>query len=92
MNTIKDVAAALSAGRSDKHDVALAQKTGLSRQSISRVLSGKHNFSVSTLLALAEANGQELVLLPRGVARALISPQTDEYVPIATKSSNLRDL
>src|SRR2546428_12019917 len=71
MNTLKSIAESLRHGRKDTSDVELASKTGLTRQSVSRALSGKHNFNVTSLLAIAEATGQEVLLVPREVARAL---------------------
>jgi hypothetical protein len=71
VNTLNSIAESLRQGRKATSDVELASQTGLTRQSVSKALSGKHNFNVTTLLALAEANGQEVLVVPREVARAL---------------------
>ncbi len=49
----------------------LSQEAGISRQTLSNVLSGRADFKVTTLLALADRLGLELVLLPADVARGL---------------------
>jgi transcriptional regulator with XRE-family HTH domain len=71
MNTLSSIAESLCQGRKGNSDVELASKTGLSRQSIGKALSGNHNFNVTTLLAIAEATDQEVLVVPREVARAL---------------------
>ena len=91
MNTLKGIAESLRLGQKGAFDVELASKTGLSRQSIGRALSGEHNFNVNTLLAIAEANGQEVLIVPREVARALqgshLAPQS-----IPTMADDLKSL
>jgi DNA-binding phage protein len=91
MNTLSSIAESLRQGRKEAFDVDLAKKTGLSRQSISKALSGKHNFNVTTLLAIADANDQEVMVVPRDVARAfkgsnLIAPR------VATMTDELKEL
>lgn len=73
-------------------DVDLASKTGLTRQSISRALSGAHNFNVNTLLAIAEANGQEALLVSRDVARALVGSGLPTARLVPALSDGIRDL
>ncbi|MFC6281134.1 MULTISPECIES: helix-turn-helix domain-containing protein [Polaromonas] len=92
MNTLKSIAESLRKGRKDSSDVDLASKTGLTRQSVSRALSGDHNFTVTTLLAIAEANGQEVVLVPRDVARALSGSNQPPGQSVATMTDELRRL
>lgn len=92
MNTLKSIADSLRQGRRDASDVELASKTGLTRQSVSRALSGVHNFNVTTLLAIAEANGQEVLLVPREVARALTGANQPPGMRIATMTDALRNL
>lgn len=92
MNTLKSLAESLRQGRKDISDVELASKTGLTRQSVSRALSGEHNFNVTTLLAIAEANGQELVLVPREVARALSGSNQRAGNSVSTITDDLRNL
>ena len=91
MNTLQAIAEALSQGRAAKSDVALAEVSGLTRQSIARALSGDHNFSVTTLLAIAEANGQEVLIVDREVARA-ITNTAPGAVSVPTITSDLRNL
>lgn len=67
MTTLKAIANSLLAGRQKRADI------DLTRQSIGRALSGDHNFGVTMLLAIAEANGQEVLIVPRGTVRALIA-------------------
>lgn len=92
VNTLKSVAEGLKQGRTLKSDVALAKATGLTRQSISKALSGTHNFSVTTLLAIAEANGQELVLVPRQVARAILGTDAPPGQTVQSMTDDLRNL
>lgn len=91
MNTLNSIAESLRLGRKGRFDVELAQKTGLSRQSVSKALSGNHNFNVTTLLAIAEANGQEVLVVPREVARALKG--SNQTAPsVATITDDLKSL
>jgi transcriptional regulator with XRE-family HTH domain len=44
---------------------------GLSRQTMNNVLKGTEDYKLSTLLAVAERLGLELVILPKSAARGL---------------------
>lgn len=92
MNTLKNIAENLRQGRGVANDVALAKQTGLTRQSISRALSGDHNFNVTTLLAIAQANGQEVMLVPRDVARALAGTHQPLGQTVPTMADELKRL
>lgn len=92
MTTLKAIANSLLAGRQKKTDIDLARQTGLTRQSIGRALSGDHNFGVTTLLAIAEANGQEVLVVPRGTARALIASDQLKTQHVTTMTEGLGDL
>ena len=92
MNTLQAIADSLVAGSQGKSDVALAQQTGLARQSIGRALSGQHNFSVLTLLAIAEANGQQVLLVPRDAARAITGPRQAPAQSVSTMVGDLKHL
>lgn len=92
MNTLKSLAEGLRRNRKIVSDVDLASRTGLTRQSVSRALSGKQNFTVTTLLALADANGQEVLLVPKQVARALMEDNTLPTDRISTMIDKIRDL
>jgi len=92
MNTLKSIADSLRLGRKGDSDVALATTTGLTRQSVSRALSGVHNFNVTTLLAIAEANGQEVLIVPKEMARALAGANAPPAKAITTITDGIRDL
>ena len=92
MNTLSSIAESLRQGRKDTSDVELSIRTGLTRQSVSRALSGQHNFNVTSLLAIAEANGQEVMVVPREVARALIGSNETQVQRVATMTDNLKHL
>ena len=92
MNTLKAIAKGLVSGRKPLTDSDLARQTGLTRQSISRALSGEHNFGVTTLLAIAEANGQEVLIVPRDVARAFEYSGQLNVQHVATMTEGLQDI
>jgi transcriptional regulator with XRE-family HTH domain len=50
---------------------ALREAAGVSRQTLTNVLKGTEDFKVSTLLAVADRLGLELLLLPKAAARGL---------------------
>jgi DNA-binding phage protein len=92
MTTLKAIAKGLLSGRKPLTDIDFARQTGLTRQSISRALSGEHNFGVTTLLAIAEANGQEVLIVPRDVARAFESSGQVNVQHVTTMTEGLQDL
>jgi len=92
MNTLQTIAESLRQGRKSMSDAELARRAGLTRQSVSRVLSGKHNFKFNSLLAIAEANEQVVMLIPREAARALMGISEPETPHIATMTSDLLSL
>jgi DNA-binding phage protein len=92
LNTLKAIATGLLDGRKALTDVDLARQTGLTRQSISRALSGEHNFGVTTLLAIAEANGQKVLIVSREVASAFESSGQLNVQHVATMTEGLQDL
>ena len=92
MNTLKAIAKGLVSGRKPLTDIDRARQTGLTRQSISRALSGEHNFGVTTLLAIAEANGQEVLIVPRDVARAFEYSGQLNVQHVATMTEGLQDI
>lgn len=73
MKTLAQVATTLrmQLERVGKTQEALGQEAGISRQTLSKVLSGRADFKVTTLLALADRLGLELVLLPKEIARGM---------------------
>ncbi len=71
MKTIAELSQSLRAAlkRSGMTQEALRQAAGLSRQTAVNVFKGSEDFKLSTLLAVADKLGLELVLLPRQAAR-----------------------
>lgn len=55
----------------------LRKNAGISRQTLTNVLSGNSDFKVTTLLAVADRLGLDVILLPKAVARGL----ADELTP-----------
>lgn len=54
----------------------LAADAGITYRTLSHVLSGEHDFKVSTLMAVADRLGLELVLVPKE-ARAMFPPDLE---------------
>ncbi len=54
----------------------LSGSAGVSRRTLTHVLSGEHDFKVSTLLVLADRLGLELVLVPKALASAASASAT----------------
>ena len=73
MNSIPAISAALrrQLQQSGRTGQSLREAAGLSRQTFTNVMSGDNDFKLSTLLALADRLGLELLLLPKGAARGL---------------------
>lgn len=62
---------------------ALRQRVGLSRRTMTNVFSGEADFKVSTLLAVADELGLDVVLIPKEAARAIdhnVSPTTPKVL------------
>lgn len=73
MKNISEISSAL---RTRTHQQGLSNKTlaeqaGTTPQTLWHVMSGTHDFKVSTLLALADRLGLELVLVPKEAAPGL---------------------
>ena len=92
MNSLKDLSRALESGRKDLSDVALAKRTGLTRQSIAHAFSGTKGFNVTTLLAIAEANDQVVMIVPKEVARAISTSPLPKPKSVSTMTEHLKDL
>jgi transcriptional regulator with XRE-family HTH domain len=58
----------------------LRSDVGVSRQTLTNVLSGSHDYKLTTLLAVADRLGFEMVLLPKEAAAGLSS--TDATAPL----------
>lgn len=94
MNTLKSIAEDLRNGQYKARlpDVELARQTGVTRQSISRALSGRQNFNVTTLLAIAESLELDVMLVPKDVSRALVESGNHDIQRVATMADHLRNL
>ena len=92
MNTLEHLAKNLRQASQGRSDSELARQTGLTRQSISRALSGESNFNVTTLLAIAEATGQQVLVVPNEVARAISVSGDGSSVRIRSVTDSLKDL
>ncbi|WP_431103817.1 helix-turn-helix domain-containing protein [Roseateles noduli] len=73
MLTLPDIARILrdTARRNGLTQARLADTAGISPRTLTHVLSGQEDFRVSTLVAVAHQLGLELVLVPKGAARAV---------------------
>jgi transcriptional regulator with XRE-family HTH domain len=76
MATITEISARL---RSAARDAGMTQQSlreaaGISRQTLVNVFKGTEDFRVSTLLALADRLGLEVLLVPKSAARGLQPP------------------
>ena len=60
------------AGQIGLSSKALAEQTGTSTQTLWKVMKGSHDFKVSTLLALADRLGLEVVLIRKEAAPGLV--------------------
>jgi transcriptional regulator with XRE-family HTH domain len=59
----------------------LAERTGLSRKSVSQILAGQTAPKITNAMALANELGLELVLLPKGAAGSIAAaPQAERKV------------
>lgn len=84
MNSLPDISRTLreAAQASDFTMVALSEQAGLSRPTTRKALEGQDDFRISTLLALAEQLGLDVVLLPKGVSAGIAKTRLAEaYVP-----------
>ena len=61
----------------------LRMAAGISKQTLTNVLSGSADYKVTTLLAVAEKLGLEVVLVPKGAAEAV---HAELAAPPAVKS------
>ena len=75
MNTIQQVSGELRQAlkRSGLTQQEVRNAAGVSRQTFANVVSGEADYKLSTLLALADRLGLELLLVPQGAAKGLQS-------------------
>lgn len=73
MSSLKEISSELVQAKHSKglNDLALAKASGVTRQSIARVLGGNENFGVTSLLSIADALGLVVMLVPTEAAQAL---------------------
>ena len=98
MDTLLSIATqlALAQKRQGLSDIALASATGVSRQTINRIMSGRANFSASTLLSLAETLQLSVLVVPKDAGQAFqvhgrynAEPQA---ASVASVIDNIKDL
>lgn len=77
--TLSQIATMLrqQAKRQDLTQEVLRKSAGISRQTLTNVLSGNSDFKVTTLIAIADRLGLDVILLPKAAARGL----ADEFTP-----------
>lgn len=63
----------------------LQEAAGLNPRTLSHVLEGSRDYKVSTLLAVAERLGLEVVLVPKGAAGALSADSVEAPPSIQTR-------
>jgi transcriptional regulator with XRE-family HTH domain len=82
MNAISQVSAEIRSAlqMSGLRQADLREAAGVSRQTLANVLSGSEDYKLSTLLALADKLGLELLLLPKGAVRGLQASPTAPVV------------
>jgi len=80
MTTLPDITAALrdALGRTGLTQAELRGRAGVSQRTLTHVLSGRDDFKLSTLLAVADRLGLELLLVPKGAAAAVDAGATRE--------------
>ena len=73
MNDLRDIADLLRERlrQQGQTQAQLRQSAGITQRTLTNVLSGEQDFKVSTLLAVADRLGLELMLVPKGAAVAL---------------------
>jgi DNA-binding XRE family transcriptional regulator len=70
----------------------LRESAGVSRQTMNNVLGGKADYKVSTLLAVADRLGLEVVLVPKSAARGLGGFDQGDEVQIESVVDRARKL
>jgi transcriptional regulator with XRE-family HTH domain len=87
MNTLQEFATLLRERMAamGATQLALSQGAGLTRRTLALVLSGRHDFKLTTLLALLDKLGLEVMIVPKGAAAGLAPASADTGAP-AVKS------
>lgn len=75
MRTLSEIAQALGRRLTDVsyRKVKLAADAGVNFRTLQHVLTGSQDYKVSTLIAVADRLGLELVLVPKDAARAMVT-------------------
>jgi transcriptional regulator with XRE-family HTH domain len=78
MTTLPAIADSLrdAARRNGMTQLRLAETAGISPRTLTHVLSGQEDFRVTTLMALADRLGLELVLIPKPAAAGWLAGET----------------
>lgn len=73
MNSLSDIADTLRARlrQQGQTQASLRESAGIAQRTLTNVLSGEQDFKVSTLLALADRLGLEMMLVPKGAVVAM---------------------
>ncbi|MFA5489592.1 MAG: helix-turn-helix transcriptional regulator [Candidimonas sp.] len=71
---------------------SLREAAGISRQTMSNVLSGTSDYKLSTLFAVADRLGLDVVLVPKDVSYGLSEPDTMPTAPTSVRESAARFL
>jgi transcriptional regulator with XRE-family HTH domain len=79
--TIADIIQTLRASLHGLTLAELSERAGLSTSTMTKLFSGKRDFRVSTLLALADRLELEVVLLPKGMADVVSAAPNHAGVP-----------
>jgi transcriptional regulator with XRE-family HTH domain len=95
MRTLTDIATALDARRAQASvgKLKLADEAGITYRTLSKVLSGAQDFKVSTLLALADRLGLEVLVVPKAAAPAVAAQAAEAQVQSRVQAAlaQLRD-
>lgn len=80
MNTVAAISAAVRTSLSAMPltQAQLREQAGVSQRTLTNVLSGREDFKLSTLLALADRLGLELLLVPKAASTAVDAGATAE--------------
>ncbi|CAN7645233.1 helix-turn-helix transcriptional regulator [Pseudoduganella sp. LjRoot289] len=90
MKTHSEISAALrtAMNRRGMSQAVLREEAGIAQRTLTNVLSGQEDFKVSTLFALADRLGLELLLVPKDAVKAVSSSQVTAPV-VQTKIGQL---
>ncbi|MES2887668.1 MAG: helix-turn-helix transcriptional regulator [Pseudomonadota bacterium] len=73
MNSLRELSAVVrqALAASQLSQEALSAQAGITRRTLRLLLDGEHDFKLTTLFAVADKLGLQLLLLPRGAAAGL---------------------